>query len=49
LIQLPVTNGLQRDLRDELLVRPKVRLEAAGVLERTEFKAKRIVDKRQSA
>lgn len=41
--------ALEKNLKDELLVTPEVRLERAGVLERTEFKAKRIVDKRQSA
>ncbi len=38
---------LQKDLKEELLVTPEVRLENFGTLERTTFKAKRIIDKRK--
>ncbi|MBM4330130.1 MAG: phenylacetate--CoA ligase [Deltaproteobacteria bacterium] len=38
---------LQKDLKEELLVTPGIRLESFGTLERTTFKAKRIVDKRK--
>jgi phenylacetate-CoA ligase len=38
---------LQKDLKEELLVTPEVRIENFGTLERTTFKAKRIIDKRK--
>ncbi|MBU1205523.1 MAG: phenylacetate--CoA ligase [Proteobacteria bacterium] len=38
---------LRKDLREELMVTPEIRLEDFGTLERTTFKAKRIVDKRK--
>jgi phenylacetate-CoA ligase len=38
---------LKKDLREELLVTPEIRIEDFGTLERTTFKAKRIVDKRK--
>lgn len=38
---------LQKDLREELMVTPEIRMENFGTLERTTFKAKRIVDKRK--
>lgn len=41
-----LTARLRRALREELLCTPEVRLVAAGTLERTTFKAKRIVDLR---
>jgi phenylacetate-CoA ligase len=37
---------LRKDLREELLVTPEIRIEDFGTLERTTFKAKRIADKR---
>lgn len=37
---------LRKDLREELLVSPEIRVEGFGTLERTTFKAKRILDKR---
>jgi phenylacetate-CoA ligase len=37
---------LRKDLREELLVTPEIRIEPFGTLERTTFKAKRILDKR---
>lgn len=37
---------LRKDLREELLVSPEIRIENFGTLERTTFKAKRIIDKR---
>jgi len=37
---------LLKDLREELMVTPEIRIEKFGTLERTTFKAKRIVDKR---
>jgi len=42
-----LTRRLKKDLREELLVTPEVRIENFGLLERTTFKAKRIVDKRK--
>lgn len=38
---------LQKDLKEELMVTPGIRIENFGTLERTTFKAKRIVDKRK--
>jgi len=38
---------LQKDLREELRVTPEIRIENFGTLERTTFKAKRILDKRK--
>ena len=38
---------LRRDLKDELLATPEIRIENFGTLERTTFKAKRIMDKRK--
>jgi len=40
---------LRKDLREELLVTPEIRIEDFGTLERTTFKAKRIQDKRPKA
>jgi phenylacetate-CoA ligase len=40
---------LQKDLKEELMVTPEIRVENFGTLERTTFKAKRIVDKRAKA
>jgi phenylacetate-CoA ligase len=37
---------LQNDLKQELMVTPEIRVEKFGTLERTTFKAKRIVDRR---
>jgi len=37
---------LRKDLREELMVTPEIRIENFGTLERTTFKAKRIMDKR---
>jgi phenylacetate-CoA ligase len=37
---------LLKDLKEELMVTPEIRIEKFGTLERTTFKAKRIVDKR---
>jgi phenylacetate-CoA ligase len=37
---------LRKDLREELLVTPEIRIEDFGTLERTTFKARRIADKR---
>ena len=37
---------LRKDLKEELMVTPEIRIENFGTLERTTFKAKRIVDKR---
>jgi phenylacetate-CoA ligase len=37
---------LRKDLKEELQVTPEIRIETFGTLERTTFKAKRIVDKR---
>lgn len=42
-----LTRRLQKDLREELLVTPEVRIENFGTLERTTFKAKRIMDMRK--
>ena len=36
----------RKDLKEELMVTPEIRIENFGTLERTTFKAKRIVDKR---
>jgi phenylacetate-CoA ligase len=44
--QEAVTSRLRQALRDELLCSPELRLVPAGSLERTTFKAKRIVDLR---
>lgn len=38
---------LQKDFKEELLVTPEVRIEDFGTLERTTFKAKRIIDRRK--
>ncbi len=38
---------LRKDLREELMVTPDIRIENFGTLERTTFKAKRIADKRK--
>ncbi len=38
---------LQNDLKQELMVTPEIRIENFGTLERTTFKAKRIIDKRK--
>lgn len=38
---------LQKALKEELMVTPEIRIENFGVLERTTFKAKRIMDKRK--
>ena len=38
---------LKKELREELMVTPEIRIENFGTLERTTFKAKRIVDKRK--
>ncbi len=38
---------LRKDLREELMVTPEIRIENFGTLERTTFKAKRIADKRK--
>jgi len=40
---------LRKELREELLVSPEIRVENFGTLERTTFKAKRILDKRPKA
>jgi phenylacetate-CoA ligase len=37
---------LRKDLKEELLVTPEIRIESFGTLERTTFKAKRIMDRR---
>ena len=37
---------LRKDLKEELMVTPEIRIEKFGTLERTTFKAKRIYDKR---
>lgn len=42
-----ILRRLQKDLKEELLVTPVLRLEKFGTLERTTFKAKRIIDKRK--
>jgi phenylacetate-CoA ligase len=38
---------LLKDLKEELMVTPEIRIEKFGTLERTTFKAKRIIDKRK--
>jgi phenylacetate-CoA ligase len=38
---------LQKALKEELMVTPEIRIENFGTLERTTFKAKRIMDKRK--
>jgi phenylacetate-coenzyme A ligase PaaK-like adenylate-forming protein len=38
---------LRGDLKQELMVTPEIRIETFGTLERTTFKAKRIIDKRK--
>jgi phenylacetate-CoA ligase len=38
---------LRGDLKQELMVTPEIRVENFGTLERTTFKAKRIIDKRK--
>jgi phenylacetate-coenzyme A ligase PaaK-like adenylate-forming protein len=43
---MPLEQRLRKDLREELHVTPEIRIENFGTLERTTFKAKRIVDKR---
>ena len=40
---------LRKDLREELRVTPEIRIEPFGTLERTTFKAKRILDKRSKS
>ncbi|MBI5968504.1 MAG: phenylacetate--CoA ligase [Deltaproteobacteria bacterium] len=45
--KLALERRLQKDLREELLVTPVIRIENFGTLERTTFKAKRIIDKRK--
>jgi phenylacetate-CoA ligase len=40
---------LQKELKEELLVTPEIRVENFGTLERTTFKAKRILDRRAKA
>ena len=42
-----IERRLQKDLKEELMVTPVIRIENFGTLERTTFKAKRIVDKRK--
>jgi len=42
-----LTSRLKRELKEELLVTPEVTIKPAGSLERTTFKAKRIVDNRK--
>ena len=42
----PLEQRLRKELREELMVTPEIRIEKFGTLERTTFKAKRIVDKR---
>lgn len=42
-----IERRLQKDLKEELMVTPAIRIENFGTLERTTFKAKRIVDKRK--
>lgn len=44
--RITLEQRLRKDLREELLVTPEIRIESFGTLERTTFKAKRIVDKR---
>ena len=45
--KLALEKRLQKDLREELMVTPAIRIENFGTLERTTFKAKRIIDKRK--
>lgn len=45
LIHVPVVT--KQELREELMVTPEIRIENFGTLERTTFKAKRILDKRK--
>ena len=47
--RVALKNRLQKDLKEELLVTPEIRIENFGTLERTTFKAKRIADKRPKA
>lgn len=42
-----LASGLKRGLKEELLVTPEVAIKPHGSLERTTFKAKRIVDNRK--
>ncbi len=42
-----IERRLRKDLREELMVTPEIRIENFGTLERTTFKAKRIMDKRK--
>jgi phenylacetate-CoA ligase len=44
--RMPLEQRLRKDLKEELHVTPEIRIENFGTLERTTFKAKRIVDKR---
>ena len=44
--RMTLEQRLRKDLKEELLVTPEIRIENFGTLERTTFKAKRIVDKR---
>jgi len=44
--RMALEQRLRKDLKEELLVTPEIRIENFGTLERTTFKAKRIVDKR---
>jgi len=45
--KLALEKRLQKGLREELMVTPGIRIENFGTLERTTFKAKRIIDKRK--
>ncbi len=44
--RMTLEQRLRKDLKEELHVTPEIRIENFGTLERTTFKAKRIVDKR---
>jgi phenylacetate-CoA ligase len=45
--RLALARRLQGALKQELMVTPEIRIENFGTLERTTFKAKRIIDKRK--
>jgi len=47
--RMTLNRRLQKDLKEELMVTPEIRIENFGTLERTTFKAKRIADKRAKA
>jgi phenylacetate-CoA ligase len=47
--RMALNRRLQKDLKEELMVTPEIRIENFGTLERTTFKAKRISDKRAKA